>query len=287
MQPSGVRVQPGTTAWFRDRIQLAPGFPTTVQSGINGFQVVMQWKDLGGTRSSSPPLELGVQKGQFDVLGGYGCPSGSRKFVLPIGAATTGVWHEFVFHIHFDTAGRGWVDAWMDGRKVVDHYMPACGTIYPAPYQAYTALRAGYYRDPAISTSGTVLHDDYLYAADGSSPRPDTIAEPKSGSFTQPIARPDRHADATAHRRRDAAVGQRLRNPVRRCHPKQPGLVPDAVPGDPARLRLDGQVQHRNVDGTGEDRDTVAEDDRRRIGTDRRRWAVPADRELRERPPGH
>jgi hypothetical protein len=190
MQPSGVRVQPGMTAWFRDRIQLAPGFPTTVQPGINGFQVVMQWKDLGGTRSSSPPLELGVQKGQFDVLGGYGCPSGSRKFVLPIGAATTGVWHEFVFHIHFDTAGRGWVDAWMDGRKVVDHYMPACGTIYPAPYQAYTALRAGYYRDPAISTSGTVLHDDYLYAADGSTPDPTPSPSPSPAPSPSPSPDP-------------------------------------------------------------------------------------------------
>jgi hypothetical protein len=46
---------------------------------------------------------------------------------------------------------------------------PACGTMYPAPYAKYNMLRIGYYRDPAIKTAGTIIHDEYRMGSTRSS----------------------------------------------------------------------------------------------------------------------
>jgi hypothetical protein len=93
--------------------------------------------------------------------GGFGCPSGPQDYRLDLGPAQTGKWNDFMFQIHFDRAGKGWLDAWMNGRQIVSHFVPPCGTIYPAPYANFTILRLGYYRDPAINTPGTIIHDEY------------------------------------------------------------------------------------------------------------------------------
>jgi hypothetical protein len=151
---------PGTTAWFADSVYLAPGFPTTV-SAQPGWQTLMQWKDAGGTRSSSPPVELEVRNGQFEIHGGGGCPSGRQTYDLPLSTATTGKWNDFEFQIHFGRAGDGWLETYVNGQMIGNRFYPPCGTIYPAPYAAYSILRVGYYRDPKITLPGTVIHDEY------------------------------------------------------------------------------------------------------------------------------
>jgi hypothetical protein len=160
-----LKIVPGATAWFADSIDLLPGFPTTTRSSINGWQTLLQWKDAGGTRSVSPPIAVGVRKAQFTLAGGTGCPWRSRAYHLRLAPATTGTWTNFEFQIHFDAAGKGWVDAYVNDHLVIDHYTPPCGTSYPAPYSHYQTLRLGYYRDPAISTPGTVIHDEYRMGA--------------------------------------------------------------------------------------------------------------------------
>jgi hypothetical protein len=159
-----LRVAPGTTAWFADSIYLAPGFPT--RPGVsNGWQTLMQWKDAGGTRSASPPVSLDIHDGAYTLYGGWGCPSGSKPYRVTLAPATTGVWTDFEFQIHFNTAGRGWVDSYVNGKQVGTRVVPPCGTAYPEPYAKFSMLRLGYYRDPAIATSGTVIHDEYRMGA--------------------------------------------------------------------------------------------------------------------------
>jgi Polysaccharide lyase len=159
-----LKVYPGSTEWFADSEYLVPGFPTT--SGVsNGWQTVLQWKDAGGTRSSSPPISVDIRNGEYTLYGGWGCPSGPKPFRLNLAPARTGTWTDFKFQIHFDTAGKGWVDAYANGQQVVSHFMPPCGTAYPAPYSRFQMLRVGYYRDPKIQTAGTIIHDEYWMGA--------------------------------------------------------------------------------------------------------------------------
>jgi hypothetical protein len=77
----------------------------------------------------------------------------------------TGKWTDFEFQIHMNTAGKGWIDAYVNGQKVGNRIVPPCGTTYPQPYAEYNMLRLGYYRDPAIKTAGTIIHDEYRMGA--------------------------------------------------------------------------------------------------------------------------
>jgi Polysaccharide lyase len=157
-----IKMYPGTTAWFSDSIYLQSGFPLTASGCTNCWQTLMQWKGDGGTTSTSPPVELTEKNGSFLLHGGFGCPGGSQEFSQTLAPAATDVWTDFRFQIYFDTAANGgWVSVWVNGRQVLDQYKPACGTEYPPPDSQFDSLRLGYYRDPAISQTGTVTHDQY------------------------------------------------------------------------------------------------------------------------------
>lgn len=157
-----VKMYPGTTAVFSDSIYLHPGFPLTPTGCSNCWQTLMQWKGDGGTTSTSPPVELTEAGGSYVLHGGYGCPSGPQEFARTLAPASTGTWTDFTFRIYFDTAANGgWVSASVNGVQVLNQFTPPCGTVYPAPYSQYDSLRLGYYRDPAISETGAVTHDEY------------------------------------------------------------------------------------------------------------------------------
>ncbi len=157
-----IKEQPGTSAWFGDSIYLTTGFPTTATGCTNCWQTVMQWKDDGGTVSGSPPVELTVKNGNYVLHGGFSCPGGANEFSKILGTASTGSWTRFIFQISFNTAANGgWVSAWDGATQILNQYAPPCGTVYPAPNSQYDTLRLGYYRDPNISATGTVVHDSY------------------------------------------------------------------------------------------------------------------------------
>ena len=167
LQPLGsngatIKMYPLSTALFSDSIYLDDGFPTTPSGCSNCFQTLLQWKGDGGTSSTSPPVELTVAGGNYVLHGGWGCPSGPEAFGLTLGPAKTDVWTDFQFEIYFGrVSDGGWVSAWVNGTQVLSQFKPPCGTIYPAPDSQFDSLRLGYYRDPAISQTGTVTHDEY------------------------------------------------------------------------------------------------------------------------------
>ena len=153
---------PGTTAVFSDSIYLHSGFPLTPTGCSNCWQTLMQWKGDGGTTSTSPPVEVTEAGGSYVLHGGYGCPSGPQEFRRPLAPASTGAWTDFTFEIYFAHGhGRRMGERVGERHPGAQPVHPPCGTVYPSPYSTYDSLRLGYYRNPAISETGTVTHDEY------------------------------------------------------------------------------------------------------------------------------
>ena len=53
------------------------------------------------------------------------------------------------------------MEAWADGRPVLERFAPAAGTLYPAPAGAdFSRVAFGYSRQPTIAPAGTVVFDE-------------------------------------------------------------------------------------------------------------------------------
>lgn len=147
--------------WFSFSVYLPPGFQTNVQK-YDVWQAVAQWRHGGS--SGSPPLQLDVLENQFFLAGGNG-PNG-EAYLDPesLGvAATTGVWHDFLFHILFDSnPAVGYVEIWHNGVKVLGPFYPPGGTKYDeGSTEGY--LKMGVYRSPDIevTSASRVYHDTW------------------------------------------------------------------------------------------------------------------------------
>jgi hypothetical protein len=150
----------GDDLWF--------AFSTKLQNvplSSSEWQDVAQWKNDG---IGSPPLEVSVDNGRFNIGGGYGWP-GNTDNIQPklakksLGTATNGTWDDWVFHIKFSSnTAVGYVEVWRNGTKVLDPWYPPGGTLYPS---LASYLKVGYYRSKAISQDSTVLHDDWRVGA--------------------------------------------------------------------------------------------------------------------------
>jgi hypothetical protein len=142
-------LRPGDDLWFAFSTGLAPGFPVD-----RAWQVVSQWKNQG---EGSPPLELTVADGAYQLSGGFGHPDGPRRFSRPLGAAVAGRWDDWIVHVRFSadpTAGS--VEVWRNGTLALPSFAPPGGTLYPG---AASYLKVGYYRNPQIDVAGTLVMD--------------------------------------------------------------------------------------------------------------------------------
>lgn len=145
----------GDDLWFSWATQLAPGFPVNADT----WQVITQWKNDG---IGSPPLEIGVNNGRYQLDGGFGWPGDTsdpkpRFAALSLGPASTGVWVHWLVHVHFSSdPDVGFVSLLRDGvQKVLEWHLPG-GTLYP---KLPSYLKLGYYRDSSLTTPGAVYQD--------------------------------------------------------------------------------------------------------------------------------
>lgn len=170
-------IDEGDDLWFAGSTYLPSGFPTSPGS----WQLIMQMKnDASGT----PPLELCVENGQFQLQGGAGHPSGSNPMPAQnLGSASTQVIDAWVFHILFSSdpvVGKIWI--WRNGNQVVNGYQPPGGTKYPSQV-SYPKI--GIYRDPALSTTGaTVIHDGWKVGTTRQAVDPNYASPTKSLFFS-------------------------------------------------------------------------------------------------------
>jgi hypothetical protein len=159
-------LQEGDDLWFGFSTYLGAGFPTS-----GGWQVITQFKQ---NQDGAPPLSLTVEDGQYKIEGGYGHPGGSRLFIRPVGAAVTGRWVDWVWHVRFSTdPSVGFVEVWLDGRPVLRRFAPPGGTLYSGSGPtAGSYVKTGLYRERTISEPATLYLADWRIAASADGVRP-------------------------------------------------------------------------------------------------------------------
>lgn len=153
--PAFRELGPGDDLYFAFSTFLEPGFPVDAE-----WQLITQFKQ---NFDGSPPLGIYVENGSYRIEGGYGHPEGPRPFEIPVGAAGTGVWVDWVLHVVFSPdPSVGSVEVWKDGQLVLPSYAPPGGTLYPGPGGVDSSyVKTGYYRNPTIDRPGTVVFDDW------------------------------------------------------------------------------------------------------------------------------
>jgi hypothetical protein len=144
---------PGDDLYFGFSTYLKPGFPVDAY-----WQSITQFKQ---NFDGSPPVELDVGSGSYELVGGDGHPDNPKQFIKPLAPAVTGRWVDWVIHMKFSPdPAVGFVEVWKDGALVLPRFAPATGTMYPGPDGVDASyLKMGYYRDPTINRPGTIYFD--------------------------------------------------------------------------------------------------------------------------------
>lgn len=159
VEPRIDEISEGDELWFGFSTRLGEDFPVE-----QGWQVITQWKNAG---EGSPPVELDISGGTWNVSGGAGHPDDDvEPFSEVLAPAERGVWTDWVFRIKFSPDPEvGEIEVWKDGELVLPTYRPESGTMYPpvggedVPDEPMSYLKTGYYRAAEISAPGTVYFD--------------------------------------------------------------------------------------------------------------------------------
>jgi Polysaccharide lyase len=144
----GRKTMAGDERWYAWSTLFARDYAISDQ-----WQTFVQWKNDG---TGSPPLAMTVQGDEIRFTGGS--QNGFERFWR--GPIERGHWHDFVAHVRWSPhPGRGLVELWHDGRRVVSR-TPAA-TMYKddrgRPIPNY--LKIGLYRSSAIDAPQVLYHD--------------------------------------------------------------------------------------------------------------------------------
>ncbi|MCB1152281.1 polysaccharide lyase [bacterium] len=146
------------------------GFSTYIPADwidLDNRAVISQWHatpDLGeGEVWRSPPLALRYRNGELSVTSRSSEEKVQEQNAAPEFVRFTypnfpkGVWHDWVFHVRWDYRddGDGFIEAWLDGEKVIDY-------VGPVGYNDNAGLwfKWGIYRDDVAATQ-YLYHDEY------------------------------------------------------------------------------------------------------------------------------
>ena len=152
----GLKFREGDDLWFN----VATWLDADVPLNTGEWQQLTQWKNDG---VGSPPLGLTLENGQYQIGGGWGwpgtdTPSSPKLAKVSLGAATAGVWENWLIRIRFSSdPAKGTVDLWRNGTQMVNGWKPPGGTLYPN-LESY--WKVGYYRSANIAQQSTVRLDN-------------------------------------------------------------------------------------------------------------------------------
>ncbi len=126
--------------------------------------VLGQWHSIRdpGEIPRSPPLSQRYENGWFLVKVCHGAkkiytenPCPKKKVIYRDRNLKLGVWHDFIYHVRWSYRDDGFVELWIDGKKVVDYRGPVGYNDDKGPYFKY-----GIYRNDVEETY-VVYFDEY------------------------------------------------------------------------------------------------------------------------------
>jgi hypothetical protein len=126
-------------------------FPSDYIAATNGFGVVMDFHHTG----SSGQANFHVDSSRWDGLlhfRGYGGSQDQNEYGTVIGPVVKNQWYDFVYHVRWSSGPDGFMRAWVNGVKKLDHSGP---TLYSG-MGCYLKL-ANYHS--AFGAATAVIHD--------------------------------------------------------------------------------------------------------------------------------
>lgn len=144
LEPDMPNQREGQVQWYTYSAQLAPNFPTAVDT----WQVLLQWHHQGD--SGSPPIAVEVRGNQLEI-------AAEGENFQTLGPVRGGDEINLTMRVlHSRDTSKGTVDVWRDGQHALRSFRPPGGTLL----DDFNYLKVGYYRDEGIDDFGRLwLHD--------------------------------------------------------------------------------------------------------------------------------
>jgi hypothetical protein len=129
-------------------------FPDDFQVGSNIWYTVADFHNTGsGPWQANFHVDASRWDGATLWLRGYGgVNSGDNEHKVNVGSIVKNVWYDFVYHVKWSSSSDGFMDAWVNGKKVMSYVGP---TLY-AGQGVYLKL-ANYHE--AFGQATSVIHD--------------------------------------------------------------------------------------------------------------------------------
>jgi hypothetical protein len=138
----------GKEAWWAHSVL----FPTDYVPALDGFGVVMDFHHDYPTGQANFHLDSSRWDGKLHFRG-YGGPNvDGGEYETTIGPIVKNQWYDFVYHVRWSSGGDGFMRAWVNGVKKLDHQGP---TLYSG-IDCY--LKLANYHTP-FGQSSSVIHD--------------------------------------------------------------------------------------------------------------------------------
>ena len=137
----------GKEAWWAHSVL----FPSDYNAPPSGYGVVMDFHHTGGTGQANFHVDSDRWDGKMH-LRGYGGSQDANHYEVVLGPITKNVWYDFVYNVRWSSGSGGFMKAWLNGQKVLDHQGP---TLY-AGMGCYLKL-ANYHT--AFGEPSSIIHD--------------------------------------------------------------------------------------------------------------------------------
>jgi hypothetical protein len=150
----------GKDYWYGFSMLIPADFPHAAVTQV----IIGEWHDVAdqGEISRSPVLAQRYEYSVFRVQLYYSSQeiqrsdSGIRKVIYDDYHFKKGVWHDFIYHIKWSYESDGFVEMWLDGKKLTDYKGPVGYNDNQGPYFKY-----GLYIRPKVTERYIVYFDEF------------------------------------------------------------------------------------------------------------------------------
>lgn len=148
----------GRDVWYGFSTYLPPDYPD------HDFSCVLaQWHDQAelGDHSGKPPIAHRIRAGRFYITTAASPVAGDSPqhtdVLFETSQGVKGMWHDFVYRVHWPNGGTGEIDMWMNGERVLEYRGPlGYGNQVRGPY-----FKLGMYCAEDVPQPHIVYHDSY------------------------------------------------------------------------------------------------------------------------------